>query len=118
MRKTLISVVGPTAVGKTKLAIEVAKYYDAQIISADSRQCYREMNIGTAKPTKEELNQVRHHFIDSHSIHDFFSAGEFEKMALDKLNELFGSSDVVVMVGAGSAAHSVQVVVHGGEHQS
>ncbi|MEM6525055.1 MAG: tRNA (adenosine(37)-N6)-dimethylallyltransferase MiaA [Bacteroidota bacterium] len=99
MKPTLISLVGPTAVGKTKLAIQLAGHFQTEIISADSRQCYREMNIGTAKPTFDELNSVKHHFINSHSIHDFFSAGEFGRVALMKLKSLFNSYNVVIMVG-------------------
>ncbi|MEM7106841.1 MAG: tRNA (adenosine(37)-N6)-dimethylallyltransferase MiaA [Bacteroidota bacterium] len=99
MKPTLISVVGPTAVGKTKLALELARHFKTEIISADSRQCYREMSIGTAKPTRAELQEVKHHFINSHSIHDYFSAGEFERQALTRLKELFRSLEIVVMVG-------------------
>ncbi|MEQ9049691.1 MAG: isopentenyl transferase family protein, partial [Marinoscillum sp.] len=65
-KNILVSVVGPTAVGKTALAIEIARYFNTEIVSADSRQFYREMNIGTAKPDQAELDQVKHHFIDSH----------------------------------------------------
>ncbi|MEM9389446.1 MAG: tRNA (adenosine(37)-N6)-dimethylallyltransferase MiaA [Bacteroidota bacterium] len=111
MRKALISVVGPTAVGKTKLAIEIAHYFGTEIISADSRQCYREMNIGTAKPSAEELRRVKHHFINSHSIDDFFSAGAFEKAALAKLDNLFSALNLVVMVG-GSGLY-VEAVTRG-----
>ena len=111
MGKTLISVVGPTAVGKTKLAIEIAQYFGTEIISADSRQCYREMNIGTAKPSADELRLVKHHFINSHSIHDFFSAGAFEKAALAKLDDLFAELNPVVMVG-GSGLY-VEAVIEG-----
>ena len=98
-QKTLIAVVGPTAVGKTSLAIGLAKKYETEIISADSRQFYRELNIGTAKPTADELAQVKHHFIDSHSIEEEYSAGDFERAGLAKLNELFLKHDKVVAVG-------------------
>jgi len=98
-KNILVSVVGPTAVGKTALAIEIAKYFNTQIVSADSRQFYREMNIGTAKPDKEELAQVKHHFINSHSIKSHYSVGMYEKEALVLLDELFQRHDVVVLVG-------------------
>lgn len=97
--KTLIAIVGPTAVGKTAMAIELAQYFDAEIISADSRQFYREMNIGTAKPTAFELSQAPHHFIDSHSIEEDYSAGDFERDALAMIDTLFQKKDVVIMVG-------------------
>ncbi|MFZ4863588.1 tRNA (adenosine(37)-N6)-dimethylallyltransferase MiaA [Sphingobacterium sp. Mn56C] len=97
--KTLIVVVGPTAVGKTAAAIEIAKRYNTEIISADSRQFYREMTIGTAKPDAAELAAVPHHFINSHRIDEEYSAGDFERDALAKLQELFKIHDVVVMVG-------------------
>ena len=99
MSKTLIVIAGPTAAGKTALAIQIAKHFKTEIISADSRQFYREMSIGTAKPSKEELEAVRHHLIDSHSIHDSFSAGDFEKEVINLLNKLFKSHDQVVLVG-------------------
>ncbi|MGK9126143.1 tRNA (adenosine(37)-N6)-dimethylallyltransferase MiaA [Olivibacter sp. SA151] len=99
MIKTLITIVGPTAIGKTALAIEVAKAYDTAIISADSRQFYREMAIGTAKPSKMELQAAPHFFIDSLSILDDYSAGDFEREALAKLDDLFSYKNVVVMVG-------------------
>lgn len=95
----MILVAGPTAVGKTRKAIELALQYKTEIISADSRQCYREMNIGVARPTPEELAAVPHHFIASHSIHDNLNAAWYEKFALDKVNELFTRHTVVVMVG-------------------
>ncbi|MCF8453022.1 MAG: tRNA (adenosine(37)-N6)-dimethylallyltransferase MiaA [Pedobacter sp.] len=99
MSKTLIVIAGPTAAGKTVLAIQIAKHFNTEIISADSRQFYREMSIGTAKPSKEELESVRHHLIDSHSIHDSFSVGDFEKEVINLLKELFKSHDQVVLVG-------------------
>jgi len=99
MSKTLIVIAGPTAAGKTALAIQIAKHFKTEIISADSRQFYREMSIGTAKPSKEELATVRHHLIDSHSIKDFFSVGDFEKKVINLLKELFKSHDLVVLVG-------------------
>lgn len=97
--KTLVVVVGPTAIGKTSLAIALANFYKTEIISADSRQFFSEMNIGTAKPSKEELAAAKHHFINSHSINTLFSTGDFELEALKLMEELFHSHDVLVMVG-------------------
>ncbi|MFZ4100784.1 MAG: tRNA (adenosine(37)-N6)-dimethylallyltransferase MiaA [Sphingobacterium thalpophilum] len=99
MSKTLIIIAGPTAAGKTALAIQIAKHFNTEIISADSRQFYREMNIGTAKPSKEELEVIPHHLIDSHSIVDSFSVGDFEKEVINLLEKLFKSLDQVVLVG-------------------
>lgn len=99
MVKTLIIIAGPTAIGKTALAIRLARYYKTEIISADSRQFYKEMAIGTAKPNREELSAVKHHFIDSHSVMDTFTAGDFEKEALKILGNLFRKHDQVIMVG-------------------
>ncbi|HEY9364858.1 MAG TPA: tRNA (adenosine(37)-N6)-dimethylallyltransferase MiaA [Chitinophagaceae bacterium] len=95
----MIIIAGPTAVGKTAAAIEVAKHFHTAIISADSRQCYKEMNIGVARPTSDELKAVPHYFIATHSIHDDVNASLFEKYALQKVNDLFKDHDVVVMVG-------------------
>jgi tRNA dimethylallyltransferase len=97
--KTLIAIVGPTAIGKTALAIAVAKNFYTEIISADSRQFFKEMEIGTAKPSPAELQAATHHFIDSHSIKELFSTGDFEIQALEVINNLFSSRDVLVMVG-------------------
>ncbi len=98
--KNLIVIAGPTAVGKTALAIEVAKHYGAEIISADSRQFYREMSIGTAKPTEEQLNAVPHHFINNLSIHQKnYSAGRYEAEVLVFLEAYFKRNPVAVMVG-------------------
>ncbi len=99
MSKTLIVIAGPTAAGKTALAIQIAKHFKTEIISADSRQFYREMNIGTAKPSKEELAAVRHHLIDSHSVKDFYSVGDFEKKVISLLEKLFKTHEQVVLVG-------------------
>ena len=98
-RKTVYFVVGPTAVGKTAFAIQLAKYLDTEIISADSRQFYREMNIGTAKPSEEELNQVKHHLIGNLSIYQDYNVSSFEQDALALLEELFQSKDTAVVVG-------------------
>jgi tRNA dimethylallyltransferase len=97
--KTLIVVAGPTASGKTAAAIRLAQYYKTAIISADSRQFYREMAIGTAKPTWIELAAAKHYFIDSHSVTELFSVGDFEKQALALLDELFKTHDKVILVG-------------------
>jgi len=97
--KRLVSIVGPTAVGKTKLAIALAQAFDTEIISADSRQFYREMTIGTAKPSEAELQQAKHHFIDTHSVEQYYSAGEFEREALIKLDDLFQTRHSVISVG-------------------
>lgn len=98
-KKKLIVVVGPTAVGKTTMAIQLAQHFNTEIISADSRQFYREMSVGTAKPSANELMQAKHHFIDSHSISEEYSAGDFERDALLRLEALFKEHDEVVMVG-------------------
>ncbi|RWU08284.1 tRNA (adenosine(37)-N6)-dimethylallyltransferase MiaA [Pedobacter chitinilyticus] len=98
-QKTLIVIVGPTAIGKTSLAIELAKHFQTEIISADSRQFFKEMSIGTAKPSAEELAAAPHHFINSHSINQLFSTGDFEVQALALMEKLFAKHDVLVMVG-------------------
>ncbi len=97
--KTCVIVVGPTAVGKTSLAIELAHHFNTEIISADSRQCYRELNIGVAKPSAEQLQKVKHHFINSHSIRDEVNAKVFEEYALQKADEIFIKHDIAVIVG-------------------
>lgn len=97
--KTLISIVGTTGIGKTKLAIDLAKHFSTEIISCDSRQFFRKMEIGTAAPTAEELAQVPHHFVGNLDVTDDYSIGRFETDALAKLDELFVKFPVVVMVG-------------------
>lgn len=97
--KTLIVIVGPTAVGKTAVAVELAKALDTEILSADSRQFFREMNIGTAKPSEDELRSVKHHFINSLSIHDEYNVGMFERDALKILHSLFQKKDTAIMAG-------------------
>lgn len=97
--KTLIVIAGPTAIGKTALAITLAQHFTTEIISADSRQFFKEMSIGTAKPHADELAAAKHHFIDSHSINTFFSTGDFEKQALGLLDEIFTRHDLAIMVG-------------------
>lgn len=97
--KTLLSVVGPTAIGKTKLAITLAQHFNTEIISADSRQFFKEMAIGTAVPDEDELAAAPHHFIQHKSILEPYSVGDFEKEALKKLDELFKEKDTVILVG-------------------
>ena len=99
MKKTLVSVIGPTAIGKTKLAIELANHFDTEIISADSRQFFKEMSIGTAVPSKKELAQARHHFIQHISIFENYSVGDFERDAIDLITSLFKQKDVLILVG-------------------
>ena len=97
--KTCIIIAGPTAVGKTSVGIALANYFNTSIISADSRQCYKELNIGVAKPTESELQQAHHYFINTHSVTDNFTAADFEQYALSKAEEIFKSADIAVMVG-------------------
>lgn len=97
--KILISIVGPTAIGKTNLAITLAKYLDTEIISADSRQFFKEMSIGTAVPTPEELKAVPHHFIQHKSIHEDYSVGDFEREAVKKLDLILKDRRYALMVG-------------------
>ena len=99
MSKTVYIVVGPTAVGKTSFAIALAKAFNTEIISADARQCYKEMNIGVARPSVDELKAVPHHFIASHSITENINASYFENWAMDKVESLFSTKDAIVMVG-------------------
>lgn len=110
-QKTLIAVIGPTAIGKTALAIRLANYFNTDIISADSRQFYKEMSIGTAVPSLKELHAANHHFIQHKSIHEHYSVGNFESEALTKLNSLFMHRNVVILVG-GSGLY-VDAVVNG-----
>jgi tRNA dimethylallyltransferase len=99
MNKTVILIAGPTAVGKTAVAIQLAKHFHTEIISADSRQCFNEISIGVAKPSAEELKEVKHYFINSHSIHETVTAASYEKYALDAVAEIFQQHDIAVMVG-------------------
>ena len=96
---TLVVIAGPTAVGKTTCAIEVAEYLKTEIISADSRQIYKELNIGVARPSQQELGRVPHHFIAEKSIHDIFTAADFEREALERINRIFDKSDFAVLSG-------------------
>ncbi|WP_259014169.1 tRNA (adenosine(37)-N6)-dimethylallyltransferase MiaA [Emticicia fluvialis] len=99
-QKYLILIVGPTAVGKTDLSVRLAHLLQTEIISADSRQFYKELSIGTAKPTPEEMDGVIHHFIDSHHITDYYSAGDFERDAIRLVEEdIFKRKDVAIMTG-------------------
>jgi tRNA dimethylallyltransferase len=97
--KTCIIISGPTAVGKTDYGLELAQKYDTQIISADSRQCYKELNIGVAKPSAKQLESISHYFINSHSIHEDVNVKVFEQYALDAIQKIFETNDVAVMVG-------------------
>ncbi|WP_324677845.1 tRNA (adenosine(37)-N6)-dimethylallyltransferase MiaA [Hymenobacter sp. GOD-10R] len=108
---TLLVVAGPTAVGKTALCVQLAQHYQTEIVSADSRQFFRELSIGTAKPTSEEMQGVPHHFIDSHSISEDYNAGRFEEDALQVLTELFQRHQLVILTG-GSGLY-LQAVTEG-----
>lgn len=109
MQKTLISIIGSTGIGKTKLAIEMAKHFGTEIISCDSRQFFKEMKIGTATPTDEELAQAKHHFIGHLSVQDYYSIGQYEEDALGKIEEIFEEKDFAVLVG-GSMMYEKAVV--------
>ncbi len=98
-QKKLIVVVGPTAVGKTEVAIRLAEELKTEIISADSRQIFKELSIGTAKPTPEELSRARHHFIGNKSIHEEYDAGQYGRDALDLIHELFKTHDQLILCG-------------------
>lgn len=111
MSKYLISIIGPTAIGKTRLSIKLAQHFNTEIVSADSRQFFKEMQIGTAAPTPDELHAAKHHFIHHKSIHDDYNVGAFERDAINLLNTLFKKHDVVIMVG-GSGLY-VDAVVNG-----
>jgi len=99
MSKYLISVVGPTAIGKTALSIKLAQHFKTEILSADSRQFYKEMSIGTAAPALDELSAAKHHFIHHKSIQEDYNVGSFENDALQTLKELFKSHNMIIMVG-------------------
>ncbi|WP_431610799.1 tRNA (adenosine(37)-N6)-dimethylallyltransferase MiaA [Chryseobacterium sp. 'Rf worker isolate 10'] len=108
-KKNLISVVGPTGIGKTRLAIDLAQYFNTEIISCDSRQFFKEMKIGTAAPSEEELAGAPHHFIGNLSVEEYYSIGQYEEDALQKLNELFTKHDTVILVG-GSMMYEKAVI--------
>lgn len=99
MSKTLIVITGPTAVGKTELCLDIAKYFGIPIINADSRQIYREIKIGTAAPTEEQLRQVRHYFVGTQSLTDYYSASIYEQEVLSLLDTLFQTSDYALLSG-------------------
>ena len=99
MAKTLIVITGPTAVGKTRLCLDIARHFDIPIINADSRQIYKELSIGTAKPTAEEQQQVKHYFVGTLSLQDYYSASLFETQVMDLLGTLFQQSDYALMAG-------------------
>ncbi|MCF6181570.1 tRNA (adenosine(37)-N6)-dimethylallyltransferase MiaA [Lutibacter sp.] len=105
----LITIIGATAIGKTNLSIQIANHFNTEIISSDSRQFYKEMIIGTAVPSFKELSTVPHHFIQNRSIFKNYSVGQFEKEALQKLDELFKKTNIVVMVG-GSGLYTNAVI--------
>lgn len=107
--KNLISVVGPTGIGKTRLAIDLAQHFNTEIISCDSRQFFKEMKIGTAAPSEEESAAAHHHFIGNLSVEDYYSIGQYEEDALQKLNELFAIHDTVILVG-GSMMYEKAVI--------
>ena len=107
--KTLISIIGTTGIGKTKLAIEIAKHFNTEIISCDSRQFFKEMKIGTAAPTDEELTEAKHHFIGNLWVEDYYSIGQYEVDALKQLNDIFNKNDFAVMVG-GSMMYEKAVI--------
>ncbi len=97
--KTLIVILGPTAIGKTTIAIDIAQCFNSEIISADARQFYREMNIGTAKPSAEELKKVKHHLINSLSVKEDYDVSRFEKDALHHIESIFADHDIAILVG-------------------
>lgn len=97
--KFLIVIAGPTAVGKTAVAIQLAMHYHTEIVSADSRQIFKELSIGVARPSEEELTEVKHHFIANKSIHDYCSAGEYEREVIALLDELFKTKDAIILCG-------------------
>ncbi|MFM1754358.1 MAG: tRNA dimethylallyltransferase [Bacteroidota bacterium] len=97
--KYLITIIGPTAIGKTSLSIALAQQFQCEIISCDSRQFFKEMRIGTAVPSNEELAAAPHHFIQNKSIFENYSVGDFEKEAITQLNELFKTNDFAILVG-------------------
>lgn len=108
-KKNVISVVGPTGIGKTRLAIDLAKHFDSEIVSCDSRQFFKEMKIGTASPSEEELAEAPHHFIGNLSVEEYYSIGQYEEDALKKLNQLFEKYEAVILVG-GSMMYEKAVI--------
>lgn len=111
LKGNLVVIVGPTAVGKTDLCIRLARYFDADVISSDSRQLYKEMQIGTAKPSVQEMEGVTHHFIDSHSVRNLYSAGDFERDTDLLLKEYFRKKNTAIL--SGGTGLFVRAVTHG-----
>jgi tRNA dimethylallyltransferase len=111
MGKHLITIIGPTAIGKTTLAIKIANYFKTEIISADSRQFYKEMNIGTAKPSTSELNSIKHHLINNKSVNDNYNIYDYEKDALNSIESIFNKNDIAILVG-GSGLY-INTVLYG-----
>jgi len=107
--KNLIYIAGPTGVGKTELSIELAKKLKTEIISCDSRQFYKELEIGTCPPTKHQLKEIKHHFIHNKSIHDRYNVGLYEKDAVHKINKLFEDREYLILVG-GSGLYADSVI--------
>lgn len=107
--KNLILISGPTAIGKTALSIKLAQHFNCPILSCDSRQFYREMTIGTAVPSVEELKSVQHFFVQNISIHDQYSVGDFEKQAIAKLDQIFKTNNFAILVG-GSGLYADAIV--------
>ncbi|AHW60101.1 tRNA dimethylallyltransferase [Draconibacterium orientale] len=99
MPKTLVVITGPTGIGKTEVSIKVARHFNAEIVSADSRQIFKELNIGTAVPSTEELAAIPHHFIQSHSVEENYNASRYETEALELIDKLFQQRDVLLLVG-------------------
>lgn len=98
-QKTVIVITGPTASGKTSLSLQLAEFFNTAVISADSRQCYKELNIGVAKPAAADLERIQHYFINSHSIHQQVNAGVYEQYALAAADTIFSANDTVILVG-------------------
>ena len=109
MKKKLVVILGPTAIGKTKLSIKLAKHFKSEIISCDSRQFYKELNIGTAPPSKAQLNQVRHHFIQDRSINSEFNAGMFENEAIN----LIESNNNKILFAVGGSGLYINAICEG-----
>ena len=99
MQPTLVVITGPTAVGKTNLCVELAQHFNTEIINADSRQFFKELSIGTAKPTAEEIKNIPHHFVNSHSITETYNATNFEQDVLILLNQLFEKYSLIILTG-------------------
>jgi tRNA dimethylallyltransferase len=111
MSPTLVAIIGPTAVGKTEIGVQLAEHFSSEIISADSRQMYRELKVGTALPSSEQLSRAKHHLIGNLSIHDYYNASMFEQDVLRLLSEIFPRNPIAFMVG-GSTLY-VNAVFHG-----